>query len=75
MSLPALQKFEQRIERQIRLLETRKRLIERKIERQIRLFEHRRDSIGRKIEEQIRQFEQKKGIRLDDEVRFIRSWI
>src|SRR5271167_2187264 len=57
MSLLALQSFEQ------------------KIERQIRLFEHRRESIGRKIEEQIRQFEQKRGIRLDDEVRFIRSWI
>ena len=75
MSLPALQIFEQRIERQIRLLEAKKRLIERKIERQIRLFERRRDDIGRKIEQQIRQFEQKKGIRLDDEVRFIRSWI
>jgi phosphatidylethanolamine/phosphatidyl-N-methylethanolamine N-methyltransferase len=75
MSLPALEKFEHKIERQIRLLEAKKRLIERKIERQIRLFEYRRDRIGRKIEEQIRQFENKKGIRLDDEVRFIRSWI
>lgn len=28
-----------------------------------------------KIEKQIRLFEAKKGIRLDDEVRFIRSWI
>ncbi|MGH6672505.1 MAG: class I SAM-dependent methyltransferase [Xanthobacteraceae bacterium] len=27
------------------------------------------------MEEQIRQFERKKGIRLDDEVRFIRSWL
>src|SRR5579862_2906973 len=75
MSLPALQKFEQRIERQIRLLEARKHLIERKIERQISLFEQKRDSIARKIEKQIRQFELKKGSRLDDEVRFIRSWI
>ena len=33
------------------------------------------DDIGKKIEDQIRQFERKKGIRLDDEVRFIRSWI
>jgi phosphatidylethanolamine/phosphatidyl-N-methylethanolamine N-methyltransferase len=57
MSLPALQKFEQ------------------KIERQIRLFEQKRDGIGKKIEQQIRQFELKKGIRLDDEVHFIRSWI
>jgi phosphatidylethanolamine/phosphatidyl-N-methylethanolamine N-methyltransferase len=75
MSLPALQTFERNIERQLRRLEAKKRIIERKIERQIRLFEQRRDGIGKKIEAQIRQFEQKKGIRLDDEVRFIRSWI
>jgi phosphatidylethanolamine/phosphatidyl-N-methylethanolamine N-methyltransferase len=75
MSLPALQKFERNIEWQLRRLEARKHIIERKIERQIRLFEQRRDGIGKKIEQQIRQFEQKKGIRLDDEVRFIRSWI
>jgi phosphatidylethanolamine/phosphatidyl-N-methylethanolamine N-methyltransferase len=75
MPLPALQKFEQRIERQIRLLEARKNIIERKIERQIRLFEQKRDGIGKKIEKQIKQFELKRGIRLDDEVRFIRSWI
>src|ERR1700722_6304889 len=75
MSLPALQTFERNIERQLRRLEAKKRIIERKIERQIRLFEQRRDGIGKKIEQQIRQFEQKKGIRLDDEVRFIRSWI
>jgi phosphatidylethanolamine/phosphatidyl-N-methylethanolamine N-methyltransferase len=75
MPLPALQKFERKIERQIRLLEARKYLIERKIDRQIRLFEQKRDGISKKIEDQIRQFERKKGIRLDDEVRFIRSWI
>jgi phosphatidylethanolamine/phosphatidyl-N-methylethanolamine N-methyltransferase len=75
MPLPALQRFEQKVERQIRLLEAKKNFIERKIEWQIRLFERKRDSIGKKIEAQIRQFEQKKGIRLDDEVRFIRSWI
>jgi len=75
MPLPALQKFEKQIGRQLRLLEVRKTIIERKIERQIRLFEQRRNGIGRKIELQIKQFERKKGIRLDDEVRFIRSWI
>src|SRR5258708_36243926 len=75
MALPALQKFEQQIGRQIRLFEVRKTIIERKIERQIRLFEQKRKGIGKKIEAQIRQFEQNKGIRLDDEVRFIRSWI
>ncbi len=75
MPLPALQRFEQKIERQIRLLEAKKYLIERKIERQIRIFEQKRDGIGKKIDEQIHQFEQKRGIRLDDEVRFIRSWL
>jgi phosphatidylethanolamine/phosphatidyl-N-methylethanolamine N-methyltransferase len=75
MPLPALQNFEQKIGRQIRLLEVRKHIIERKIEKQIQLFEQKRSGIGKKIEKQIRQFELKKGIRLDDEVRFIRSWI
>jgi len=75
MPLPALQRFERKIERQIRLLEISKTIIERKIDRQIRLFEQKRDSIGKKIESQIRLFERKRGIRLDDEVRFIRSWI
>src|ERR1700687_4006206 len=75
MAFPALQKFEQQIGRQMRLLELRKNIIERKIERQIRLFEQKRNGIGKKIEAQIRQFEEHKGIRLDDEVRFIRSWI
>ncbi len=75
MPLPALQKFEKKIGRQFRLLEVRKNIIERKIERQIRLFEEKRDGIGRKIEQQIKQFELRKGIPLDDEVRFLRSWI
>ena len=75
MPLPALQKFEKKIGRQFRLLEARKNLIERKIGRQIRLFEEKRDGIGKKIEQQIKQFELRKGIRLDDEVRFLRSWI
>jgi phosphatidylethanolamine/phosphatidyl-N-methylethanolamine N-methyltransferase len=75
MPLPALQRFEKKIGRQLRFLEFRKNIIERKIERQIHLFEQKRDSIGRKIERQIKQFELKKGIRLDDEVRFIRSWL
>src|SRR6204780_5018531 len=75
MPLPALRKFENEIERQWRLLELKKNEIERKIGKRIRLFEQKRDGIGKKIEKQIRQFEQKRGIRLDDEVRFIRSWI
>jgi phosphatidylethanolamine/phosphatidyl-N-methylethanolamine N-methyltransferase len=75
MPLPALRKFEKKIERQFRLLEFRKTVIERKIGRQIRLIEQTRDGIGKRIEQQIRRFEQKRGICLDDEVRFIRSWI
>jgi phosphatidylethanolamine/phosphatidyl-N-methylethanolamine N-methyltransferase len=75
MPLPALQRFEKKIGRQLRFLEIRKNIIERKIDRQIRLFEQKRDGIGKKIERQIKQFELKKGIRLDDEVRFIRSWL
>jgi len=67
--------FEQRLERQLRLFEVRKAIIGRKIGRQIRAFEQKRDHFGKKIEGQIREFERKRGIRLDDEVRFIRSWI
>jgi phosphatidylethanolamine/phosphatidyl-N-methylethanolamine N-methyltransferase len=62
MPLPALQMFERKIERQLRLFDIRKTIIERKIERHLRLFEQRRGS-------------KKKVHRLDDEVRFIRSWI
>ena len=75
MPLTALRTFEERIERQLRLIELKKTIIERNIGRHIRLFEQRRDDIGKRIEDQIRQFERKRGIRLDDEVRFIRSWI
>jgi phosphatidylethanolamine/phosphatidyl-N-methylethanolamine N-methyltransferase len=49
--------------------------LEKKIERQFRLFELKRGALERKIGTHIRRFEQKNGIRLDDEVRFIRSWI
>ena len=75
MPLPALRKFERQVERQLRLLEFRKTVIERKIGRHIRLFEQTRDGIGRRIEQRIKQFERNRGICLDDEVRFIRSWI
>src|SRR6476469_6792666 len=61
MSLPSLQDLEKKIERQIRLFEFRKGLIERKI--------------GKHIGKHIRAFEQKNGIRIDDEVRFFRSWM
>jgi phosphatidylethanolamine/phosphatidyl-N-methylethanolamine N-methyltransferase len=74
MPLPALRHFEQTIERQLRLLELKKTIIERNIGRRFRLFERKRDGIGKKIEGQIRQFERKRNTRLDDEVRFLRSW-
>jgi phosphatidylethanolamine/phosphatidyl-N-methylethanolamine N-methyltransferase len=62
MPLPALEIFERKIGRQLRLLDIRKTIIERKIERHLRLFEQKRGP-------------KKKVHRLDDEVRFIRSWI
>ena len=49
--------------------------LEKKIEKQIRLFELKRGAIEKKIETHFRRFEEKNRIRLDDEVRFIRSWI
>jgi phosphatidylethanolamine/phosphatidyl-N-methylethanolamine N-methyltransferase len=57
------------IEKRVRLIEQQ---FEEKVERPFRLIEQR---IGRNIETRLRRFEQKNGIRLNDEVRFIRSWI
>src|SRR5215471_14429466 len=86
MPLPALQLLEQKLERQKRLFELRKGALERTIEQHIQLFEQRKGALEKKLEHQfethrkkfetrIRRFEQKNGIRLDDEVRFIRCWI
>src|SRR6202140_893459 len=50
-------------------------LLEKKFEKQIRLFELRRGAIEKKIETHFRRFEEKNRVRLDDEVRFIRSWL
>lgn len=80
MPMQALEQFEKRIklfeqmigkniERRVRLIEEK---FEEKVERPIRAIEKK---IGRNIEIGIRRFEQKNGIRLNDEVRFIRSWI
>ncbi len=49
--------------------------LEKKFEKQIRLFELKRGALEKTIESRIRRFEERKRIRLDDEVRFIRSWI
>ncbi len=80
MPMQALEQFEKRIrlfeqmigkniEKRVRLIEE---TFEQKVERPFRLIEQK---IGRNIETSIRRFEQKNGIRLNDEVRFIRSWI
>jgi phosphatidylethanolamine/phosphatidyl-N-methylethanolamine N-methyltransferase len=71
--------LEQKIERQIALFEQKRGVLERKIEQQFethrRNFERGIETQKRRFESHIRRFEEKKGIRLDDEVRFIRTWI
>ena len=71
--------LERTIEQHIQLFEQRKGALEKKIEHQFethkKKFEQKFDTQKKKIETRIRRFEQKNGIRLDDEVRFIRSWI
>src|SRR5712691_96901 len=68
-----------KIERHIQIFEQKKGALGRKIEREfeshIQKFEQRFETHKKKFEIKIRRFEQKNGIRLDDEVRFIRSWI
>jgi phosphatidylethanolamine/phosphatidyl-N-methylethanolamine N-methyltransferase len=71
--------LERKIEGHIRQFELKRDDIERKIEREI---ETQKKKIGQTFESQkrkfrthIRRFEEKNGIRLDDEVRFFRSWI
>jgi phosphatidylethanolamine/phosphatidyl-N-methylethanolamine N-methyltransferase len=71
--------LERTIEQHIQLFEQRKGALEKKIEHQFethrKKFEQKFDTQKKKIETRIRRFEQKNGIRLDDEVRFIRTWI
>jgi phosphatidylethanolamine/phosphatidyl-N-methylethanolamine N-methyltransferase len=71
--------LEREIGRHIQLFEQKKGAFEKKIEQQFeshrRKFEQRLEMQKRKFGVQIRRFEQKNGIRLDDEVRFIRTWI
>src|SRR5205807_2458171 len=83
MPLQALQLLERKIERQFRLFELRRGMFERKIEKKIetqkKKIEHHFETHKRRIESklvlQIRRFEARNGIRIDDEVRFIKSWI
>jgi len=68
-----LRRFEQRIGQNI---EKRVKLFEEHFEQKVELpFRRTGQKIGRNIETQLRRFEQKNGVRLDDEVRFIGSWI
>jgi phosphatidylethanolamine/phosphatidyl-N-methylethanolamine N-methyltransferase len=71
--------LEREIERHIQIFEQKKGALEKKIEQQLdahkKKIEQKFETQKKKIEIQIRRFEAKKGIRLDDEVRFIRSWI
>src|SRR5262249_20250093 len=71
--------LERTIEGHIRRFELKRGDFERKIEREI---ETQKKKLGqrlepgkRKIRTHIRRFEEKNGIRLDDEVRFLRTWI
>src|SRR2546423_6639897 len=76
--------FERKVERPLRRIEQK---IGQTIERRVRLFEEHfeqkvevpfrriEQTIGRNIETHLRRFEEKNGVRLDDEVRFIGSWI
>ena len=71
--------LERTIEQHIQLFEQRKGALEKKLEHQFethrKKFEQKFDTQKKKIVTRIRRFEQKNGIRLDDEVRFIRCWI
>jgi phosphatidylethanolamine/phosphatidyl-N-methylethanolamine N-methyltransferase len=74
--------WEREIGRHIEIFEQKKGALERKIELQFethrKKIEQKLESQKKKIETQFRRLgrlEQNKGIRLDDEFRFIRSWI
>jgi phosphatidylethanolamine/phosphatidyl-N-methylethanolamine N-methyltransferase len=71
--------LEREIERRIQIFERTRGAFEKRIEQQFdvhkRKIEQKFETQKRRIEMQIRRFEEKNGIRLDDEVRFIRSWI
>ncbi len=78
MQLPALQLLEREIEKQKRFFELRKDVLGRKIGRQIQRLEQRKGAfekrIERRLELQRRKFEQSFES-LDDDMRFIRTWL
>ena len=71
--------LERQIERHIAQFEQKKGAFEKKFDQQFedhkRRFGQKFESQRQRIGTQIRRLEEKKGIRLDDEVRFIRSWL
>src|SRR5271165_6547025 len=74
MPLPALQLLERKFEEQKRIFELGKGALEKKIERQLQFFEQRKGAFGKTIEQQKKKFEH--GFEsLDDDVRFIRTWL
>jgi phosphatidylethanolamine/phosphatidyl-N-methylethanolamine N-methyltransferase len=75
MALPAFQNLEKQLGKQIRLFERKKGAFEKKLGRHFRLLESKKEAFEKKIERQIREFEKKRGIRIDDELRFIRTWL
>src|SRR2546430_827185 len=86
MSLPALKLLEKKFEQQKRIFELKKGALEKKIEQHLAFFDERKDAIEKKIEQRLesqkkkletrfRRLDQNKGIGLDDEVRFIRTWL
>src|SRR5262245_8420425 len=70
--------WERQLERHIEIFGEKKGAFERKIEQQLenqrKKFEQKFETQRKKIELRIRRLEERRGIRLDDEVRFIRSW-
>jgi phosphatidylethanolamine/phosphatidyl-N-methylethanolamine N-methyltransferase len=74
MSLPALQLLEKKFEKQKRIFVLGKGALEKKIERHIQLFEQRKGAFEKKIEHQKKKFGQSFES-LDDDMRFIRTWL
>jgi phosphatidylethanolamine/phosphatidyl-N-methylethanolamine N-methyltransferase len=78
MQLPALQLLEREFEKQKRIFELHKVVLGRKIEEQIQRLEASRGALEQKLERRLeqhrRKFEQSFES-LDDDVRFIRTWL
>jgi phosphatidylethanolamine/phosphatidyl-N-methylethanolamine N-methyltransferase len=78
MPLPALQLLEKKFEKPKRIFVLGKGALEKKIERHIQLFEQRKGAFEKRIERQFEHQKKKFGQSfesLDDDVRFIRTWL